>query len=138
MNRYVPKSLVLLCGCAAASLLTGFATPRAESLRTSVFRLEDTSRHFSSQISYHGDDSGRVSRGADALAQASRNLGRALEKGDSHENVETDYQLVTVGYEQLHSQLPDESYGDSHWQVLTGFDLVTEAYRDVEAGMSRR
>jgi len=140
MNTYLRKYFVLLSGCAAICLLAACATTRTESVRASASRLDDASSHFASQIQYQGDDSrrGRVSRDAEALAKAARNLDRALQNGSSRDDVEGEYRRVTDSYEQLHSQLADEGYADQNRRVLEGFDRVTAAYRDVEAGMSRR
>jgi hypothetical protein len=140
MNTYLPRCLVLLSGCAAVCLLAACATTRTESVRASASRLDDASRHFSSQIQYQRDDSrrGRVGGDAEALAKAAHNLNRALDKGNSRDNVEGEYRRVTDSYEQLHSQLADEGYADQNRRVLEDFDRVTAAYRDVEAGMSRR
>ena len=140
MNTYLRKYLVLLSGCAAVCLLAACVTTRTESLRASASRLDDASSRFASQIRYQGDDSrrGRVSGDAEALAKAARNLARALDKGDSRNDVEGDYRCVTDSYERLHSQLADEGYADQNRRVLEDFDRVTAAYRDVEAGMSRR
>jgi hypothetical protein len=134
------RYLVLLSGCAAVCLLTACATTRSESVRASASRLDDASRHFSSQIRYQRDDSrrGHVSRDAEALAKAAHNLDRALDRGNSRDDVEGEYRRVTDSYEQLHSQLADEGYADQNRRVLDDFDRVTAAYRDVEAGMSRR
>ena len=140
MNTYLRKYLVLLSGCAAVCLLAACVTTRTESLRASASRLDDASSRFASQIRYQGDDSrrGRVSADAEALAKAARNLVRALDKGDSRNDVEGEYRRVTDRYGQLHSQLADEGYADQNRRVLEDFDRVTAAYRDVEAGMSRR
>jgi hypothetical protein len=140
MNTYVRKYLVLLSSCTAVCLLAACVTTRTESLRASASRLDDASRHFSSEIQYQGDDSrrGRVSRDAEALAKAARNLDRALDQGKSRDDVESDYRRVTESYEQVHSQLADEGYAEQNRRVLEDFDRVTAAYRDVEAGMSRR
>jgi hypothetical protein len=140
MNTYLRKYLILLSGCAAVCVLAACVTTRAESLRASASRLDDASSHFSSQIQYQGDDSrrGRVSRDAEALAKAARNLDRALQKGNSRDDVEGEYRRVRDNYEQLHSQLAAEGYADQNRRVLEDFDRVTTAYRDVEAGMSRR
>lgn len=140
MNTYLRKYLVLLSGCTAVCLLAACATTRTESLRASASRLDDASRHFSSQIQYQGDDSrwSRVSRDADALAKASHNLDRALQQGHSRDDVEDDYRRVTDSYEQLHGQLADEGYADQNRRLLQDFDRVTAAYRDVEAGMGNR
>ena len=140
MNMYLRKYLVLLGGCTAACLLAACVTTRTDSLRASASRLDDASSHFASQIPYQGDDSrrGRVSRDAEALAKAASNLDRALQKGDSRDDVEGEYRRVTDRYEQLHSQLADEGYAEQNRRVLEDFDRVTAAYRDVEAGMSRR
>ena len=73
-----------------------------------------------------------------ALAKAAHNFDRALEKGHSRDDVETEYRRVADGYEQLHSRLADEGYADQNRHVLEYFDRVTAAYRRVEAGMSRR
>jgi len=140
MNTYLRKYLVLLSGCAAVCLLAACVTTRTESLRASASRLDDASSRFASQIRYQGDDSrrGRVSADAEALGKAARNLVRALDKGDSRNDVEGEYRRVTDSYGQLHSQLADEGYADQNRRVLEDFDRVTAAYRDVEAGMSRR
>jgi hypothetical protein len=140
MNTYVRKYLVLLSSCAAVCLLAACVTTRTESLRASASRLDDASRHFSSEIQYQGDDSrrGRVSRDAEALAKAAHNLDRALDQGKSRDDVESDYRRVTESYDQVHSQLADEGYAEQNRRVLEDFDRVTAAYRDVEAGMSRR
>src|SRR6202171_75308 len=140
MNTYLRKYLVLLSGCAAGCLLAACVTTRTESLRASASRLDDASDLFASQIRYQGDDSrrGRVSADAEALGKAARNLVRALDKGDSRNDVEGEYRRVTDSYGQLHSQLADAGYADQNRRVLEDFDRVTAAYRDVEAGMSRR
>ena len=140
MNMYLRRYLVLLSGCAAVCLLGACATTRTESVRASASRLDDASRHFSSQIQYQRDDSrrGRVGRDAEALAKAAHDLDRALDKSNSRDNVEGEYRRVTDSYEQLHSQLADEGYADQNRRVLEDFDRVTAAYRDVEAGMNRR
>src|ERR1700687_6242455 len=140
MNTYLRKYLVLLSGCTGLCLLAACATTRTDSLRASASRLDDASRHFSSQIQYQGDDSrrGRVSRDAGDLAQAAHKLGRALDEGDSHDRVVADYRRVSDDYAQLHGQLADEGYAEQNRQVLADFDRVTAAYRDVEAGMKRR
>jgi hypothetical protein len=140
MKTYLRKYLALLSGCAAVCLLAACATTRTESLRASASRLDDASRHFSSQIQYQGDDSrlGRVSRDAEALAKAAHNLDRALQQGHSRDDVEDEYRRVTDSYEQLHGQLAAEGYADQNRRVLEDFDRVTTAYRDVEAGMGRR
>ena len=140
MNMYLRKYLVLLSGCAAVCLLAACVTTRTESLRASASRLDDASSRFASQIRYQGDDSrrGRVSADAEALGKAARNLVRALDKGDSRNDVEGEYRRVTDRYGQLHSQLADEGYADQNRRVLEDFDRVTAAYRDVEAGMNRR
>jgi hypothetical protein len=138
MSTYLRKYLVLLSGCTAVCLLAACAT--TDSLRASASRLDDASRHLSSQIQYQGDDSrwNRVSRDAEALAKAAHNLDRALQQGYSRDDVENEYRRVTSGYEQLHGQLAAEGYADQNRRVLEDFDRVTAAYRDVEAGMSRR
>jgi hypothetical protein len=140
MNTYLRRYLVLLAGCTAVCLLAACATTRTESLRASASRLDDASRHFASQIQYVRDDSrrGRVSGDAEALAKAAHNLDRALERGNSRDDVEGEYRRVTDSYEQLHSQLADQGYADQNRRVLEDFDRVTTAYRDVEAGMNRR
>jgi hypothetical protein len=140
MNTNLQKFLTLLSGCTAVCLLAACVTTGTQSLRASASRLDDASRHFSSQIQYQGDDSrrGLVSRDAEALAKAAHNLERALDKGNSRDDVEDEYHRVTDSYERLHSQLADEGYADQNRRVLEDFDRVTAAYRDVEAGMSRR
>ena len=140
MNTYLRKYLVLLSGCTALCLLAACATTRTDSLRASAARLDDASRHLSSQIQYQGDDSrwGRVSHDAETLAKAAHNFDRALEQGHSRDDVEDAYRRVTDDYEQLHGQLAHEGYADQNRRVLEDFDRVTAAYRDVEAGMSRR
>ena len=140
MNTYLRRHLAVLSGCAAVCLLAACATTRTESVRASASRLDDASRHFSSQIHYQRDDSrrGRVSGDAETLAKAAHNFNRALDKGNSRNDVEGEYRRVTDSYEQLHSQLADEGYADQNRRVLEDFDRVTAAYRDVEAGMSRR
>src|ERR1700719_1215851 len=112
MNTYVRKYLVLLSSCTAVCLLAACVTTRTESLRASASRLDDASSHFSSEIQYQGDDSrrGRVSRDADALAQAAHNLDHAVVEGDSRDNLQADYHRVTDRYEQLHDQLANEGY----------------------------
>jgi hypothetical protein len=139
MNTYLRKHLLLLSGCTGLCLLAACATTRTDSLRASASRLDDASRHFSSQLQYQGDDSrrGRVSRDAGDLAQAARKFDHALADGDSHEHVVADYRRVTDDYEQLHGQLANEGYAEQNRQVLADFDRVTAAYRDVEAGMNR-
>src|SRR5580698_3515479 len=107
MNTYVRKYLVLLSSCAAVCLLAACVTTRTESLRASASRLDDASRHFSSEIQYQGDDS-RRGRDAEALAKAAHNLDRALDQGKSRDDVESDYRRVTESYDQVHSQLADE------------------------------
>lgn len=126
--------------CAAACLLAACATTRTESLRASASRLDDASSHFSSQILYQGGDSqrGRVSRDAQALAQAAHNFEHALDGGESRDTVAADYHRVANDYEQLHGQLADEGYAQQNRQALADFDRVTAAYRDVIAGMTRR
>jgi len=140
MNTNLRKYLAPLSCCAAAYFLTACATTRPESLRASASRLDDASSHFSSEIQYQGDDSrrGRVSRDAEALAQAAHNLDHAVVEGNSRDNLQADYHRVTDRYEQLHDQLANEGYAEQNRQVLEGFDRVTAAYHDVEAGMSRR
>jgi hypothetical protein len=140
MNTNLRNFLTLLSGCTAVCLLAACVTTGTQSLRASASRLDDASRHFSSQIQYQGDDSrrGLVSRDAEALAKAAHNLERALDKGNSRDDVEDEYHRVTDSYERLHSQLADEGYADQNRRVLEDFDRVTAAYRDVEAGMSRR
>jgi len=138
VNTYLRKYLVLLSCCTAACVLAACATTRAQSLRASAARLDDASSHFAAQIRYQGDDSrrGRVSGDAEALAKAASNLDRALERGNSRDDVETEYRRVTDGYAQLHSRLADEGYASQNRQALADFDRVTAAYHDVEAGMS--
>jgi uncharacterized membrane protein YccC len=140
MNTYLKRHLLPLSGCAVACLLAACATNRPQALRESASRLDDASSHFSSQIQYQGDDSrrGRVSGDAVVLAQAAHKLDHALDRRDSRDNVDADYQRVTQGYEKLHTQLAAEGYAEQNRQVLADFDRVTAAYRDVEAGMSRR
>jgi hypothetical protein len=140
MNTYLRKYTMLLSCFTAACLLAACATTRTESLRASASRLDDASSHFSSQVQYQGDDSRRdnVGRDAEALAKAAHNFDRALDKGDSRDDVETEYRRVADGYDQLHSRLADEGYADQNRHLLEDFDRVTVAYRDVEAGMSRR
>jgi hypothetical protein len=140
MNTYLRKYPMLLSCYIAACLLAACATSRTESLRASASRLDDASSHFSSQVQYQGNDSrrDRVGRDAEALAKAAHNFDRALDKGHTRDDVETEYRQVTDGYEQLHSRLADEGYADQNRRVLEDFDRVTAAYRNVEAGMSRR
>jgi hypothetical protein len=140
MNTYLGKYLLLLSGCTGLCLLAACATTRTDSLRASASRLDDASRHFSSQLQYQGDDGrrGRISRDAGDLAQAAHKLGHALDEGDSHDRVAADYRRVADDYKQLHGQLANEGYAEQNRQVLADFDRVTAAYRDVEAGMSRR
>jgi uncharacterized membrane protein YccC len=140
MNTQLKRYLLPLSGCAVACLLVACATDRTQVLRESASRLDDASSRFSSQIQYQGDDDrrGRVSGDAVTLAQAAHDLEHALDRRDSRDNVDADYQRVTQGYQQLHAQLADEGYAEQNRQVLADFDRVTAAYRDVEAGMSGR
>src|ERR1700726_525497 len=103
---YLRRYLVLLSGCAAGCLLGACATTRTESVRASASRLDDASRHFSSQIQYQRDDSrrGRVGRDAEALAKAAHDLDRAWDKANSRDNVEGEYRRGTDSYEQLRSE----------------------------------
>ena len=136
VNTYIRKYVASVsCSAAAAGLLTAYATSRSDSLRTSASRLDDASRHFSSQIQFHGDDSrqGRISRDAEDLAQAARTLDQAVIDGGSNENLQSDYRRVTDRYEQLRGQLGDDGYAEQNRRVLQDFDRVTAAYRDVEA-----
>src|ERR1700730_8305742 len=136
---YLRRYLVLLSGCAAVCLLGACATTRTESVRASASRLDDASRHFSSQIQYQRDDSrrGRVGRDAEALAKAAHDLDRALDKSNSRDNVEGEYRRVTDSYEQLHSQLADAGYADQNRRARRDFDLVVGAYRGRGGGVQR-
>jgi hypothetical protein len=135
VNTCIRKYVVPVSCSAAPALLVACATSRSDSLRTSASRLDDASRHFSSQIQFHGDDSrqGRISRDAEDLAQAARTLDQAVIDGGSNENLQSDYRRVTDRYEQLRGQLGDDGYAEQNRRVLQDFDRVTAAYRDVEA-----
>ncbi len=140
MNTYIGEYVAPVSCSAAAGLLAACATSRSDSLRTSASRLDDASRHFSSQIQFHGDNSrhGRISRDAEDLAQAARTFDRAVVDGGSNANLQGDYRRVTDRYEQLRGELGDDGYAERNRQVLQVFDRVTAAYRDVEAGMGSR
>jgi hypothetical protein len=140
MKTHLRTHLVLLSCFTCALLLAGCATTRSDALRASVSRLDDTTRQFSSQIPYQGDDRrrDRVSRDADTLANAAHNLNRALRSGSSRDDFDTQYLRVKDGYEHLHSQLADEGYAGQNQRLLAGFDRVTAAYKDVAAGMGTR
>ena len=140
MNTYIGNYVAPVSSSATAGLLAACATSRPESLRTSASCLDDASRHFSSQIQFHGDDSrhGRISRDAEDLAQAARTFDHAVVDGGSTENLQSDYRRVTDRYEQLRGELGDDGYAEQNRQVLQDFDCVTAAYRDVETGMGSR
>ena len=140
MNTYLRKYFALLGICIAACVLAACVTTGHESLRASAARLSDESSRFSTQLQYQGDDSrrGLLSRDARTMAEASRNLDRALGQSEMRAEVDTEYRRVTDSYQQMHAELADEGYAVQNREVLEGFDRVTTAYRNVEAAMSVR
>jgi hypothetical protein len=141
MNKLATNSWLqsILLAILLAVVAVGCATT-SDSLRTSSLRLEDRAQEFSTSVRYQGDDSyrDRVSRDADALAAAARDLNRAVDGGTSSERVRDEFDRVSREYERLQRDLADEGFATQNRRVLQDFDRVTDAYRGLQDAMDGR
>lgn len=137
MKNVWARHTVLLC---IAFALSACASTRVDSMRETSQRMEDRSREFYSQVRYDGDSSyrDRVSRGALALSESSRDLNRAVERRADSNRIAVEYDKVARDYRRLQDDLTDAGLADQNRRVLEDFDRVTSAYRDLQSAFEDR
>lgn len=132
--------LLTLSMAALAFLITACATAGGGNLRGSVAQLDAASNRFYVAARYEGEDRyrGRISRYAEGLSKASESLDRAIDRGESRDEIEEQYRRVVDRYSQLHEGLAAEGYADQSTHLLQSFDDVTAAYRKVQGAVGAR
>ena len=126
MNRGIPFLV-------AAALLAGCST--TGSLGTAADRLDQSAHRYYRELAY-GRGPGPASDDAAALAEATREFNRAVDRTSSRDALQPSFDRVAGRYHELRDTVErrDGRYGAAGHS----FERVTDAYLDVERVMNYR
>ena len=126
MNRGIPFLV-------AAALLAGCGT--TGSLGTAADRLDQSAHRYYRELAY-GRGPGAASDDAAALAEATREFNRAVDRTSSRDALQPRFDRVAGRYHELRDTVErrDGRYGEAG----PSFERVTDAYLDVERAMNYR